>query len=178
MKEVNSIKKTGRIVGVLFLTLMVAYTLGAIVLIEPVLNAPDYLVNVSANKTRVIIGVFLELINGIAYVGIAVLVFPVLRKLNVSLALGYIVFRVIEFAMQIVSDIGALSLITISQEFVKTGAADASSFQALGTLLKADRFWASEMVFLTYGLGAVIFYYLLHKLRLIPRFLSIWGIES
>ena len=49
-----SIKNTGRIVGVLFLTLMVTYTLGAVVFIQPVLDDPDYLVIISANKNRII----------------------------------------------------------------------------------------------------------------------------
>ena len=51
-----------------------------------------------------------------------------------------------------------------------------SSFQTLGTLLLAERFWANEMVFIAYGLGAIIFYYLSYRLRIIPRFLSIWGL--
>lgn len=172
----NSTKTIARIVGALFLTLMVAYTLGAIVLIDPILNAPDYLIGFSENKTRVITGVLLELINGIAYIGIAVLVFPILKKLNESLALLYVGLRIIEFAMQIVSDISPLLLTTLSQDFVNAGTPEASSFQTLGALLQAERYWANQMVFIAYGLGAVVFYYLLHQLKLIPRFLSIWGL--
>jgi hypothetical protein len=167
---------TAIIVGVLFLTVMFTYTLGAFVFIDPILNAPDYLINISANKTQVIIGVLLELINGIAYVGIAVLVFPILKQFNESMALGYVGFRIIEFAMQIVSDISPLLLITLSQEFLNAGAPDASSFQPLSTLLLAERYWANQMVFIAYGLGALIFYYLLHQSKLIPRFLSVWGL--
>ena len=61
---------TTRIVGVLFLTVNVTFLLGA-VLLENILNAPDYLSIVSADKTQVIIGVLLELTNGIAYISIA-----------------------------------------------------------------------------------------------------------
>ncbi len=168
--------KTARIVGILFLTLMVSYSIGAFVLLDPNLNASDYLIRVSANRTQVIIGVLLELINGIAYIGIAVLMFPIFKQLSESMALGYVGFRVIEFAMQIASDIKSLSLLNISQEYMKAGATDASNFQALGTLLLAERFWANEMVFISYGLGALIFYCLLYKLKLIPRWLSLWGL--
>lgn len=171
----NIDKKTARILGALFLTVMVAYTLGA-VLLDPILTAPNYLIKISANKNLVIMGVLLELINGIAYIGIAVLIFPILKQLNESMALGYVSFRVIEFAMQIVSDIKALSLLSLSQEFVKAGAPDSSSFQTLSTLLLSERYWANQMVFITYSLGALIFYYLLYQLKLIPRFLSIWGL--
>ena len=171
-----SIKNTGRIVGVLFLTLMVTYTLGAVVFIQPVLDDPDYLVIISANKNRIITGVLLELVNNISYLGIAVLVFPILRKVNESMALAYAGLRIIEFIMQIVSDLGPLSLITLSQEYVRTGASDPTCIEAMGASLIAGRYWAGEMVIIAYGMGAVIFYYLSHKLRLIPRFLSVWGI--
>lgn len=69
-EEINSNRKTAIIVGVLFLTAMVTYLLGASI-IESILNAPDYLIDVFANKTQVIIGVILELINVTAVVGIA-----------------------------------------------------------------------------------------------------------
>ena len=171
----NSNQTVGRIVGVLFLTVMAAYISGA-VLIDSILNAPDYLTIIAASKMKVIIGVLLELINGIAYIGIAILVFPILKHRNESLAFGYVVFRIIEFAMQIVSDLSPLILTTLSLEFVTAGAPESSSFQTLGTLLIAQRFWANQMVFITYCLGAFIFYYLAHQLKLIPRFLSLWGL--
>jgi hypothetical protein len=82
-------KKTARIVGVLFLTAMVTSLLGGLWL-ESILAAPDYLISVSANETQVIIGVLLELINGIAVVGIAVMMFPVFKKHDEALALGYV----------------------------------------------------------------------------------------
>lgn len=172
----NSPKTTARIVGALFLIVMFTYSLGAFIILDPILNAPDYLLKVSANQARVITGVLLELINGIAYIGIAVLVYPIIKQLNESLALGYLSFRIIEFAMQIVSDLSPLLLTTMGQEFVTAEAPDASSIQALGTLLLSQRYWANQMVFITYCLGAMIFYYLLYQLKLIPRFLSVWGL--
>ena len=81
----NSTKTTARIVGALFLIVMFTYSLGAFVILDPILNAPDYLLKVSANQARVITGVLLELINGIAYIGIAVLVYPIIKQLNESL---------------------------------------------------------------------------------------------
>jgi hypothetical protein len=51
-----------------------------------------------------------------------------------------------------------------------------SSFQSSGALLLAQRFWASQMVSITFALGALVFYYMLYGSKLIPRFLSIWGL--
>ncbi len=124
-----------------------------------------------------IIGVLFELINDAAVVGIAVMLFPILKKHSESIALGYVGFRIIEAVIIIVGAISLLLLLTLSQEFVIAGAPDASYFQTLGTLLLAARDW----VFLlgpgiVFSLGALMFYYLLYQSKLIPRFLSVWGL--
>jgi len=102
--------------------------------------------------------------------------FPLLEKKNKPLALGYIGFRVAEFTIFIVSAIGLLSLLTLSQEFVNAGSPDASSYQTLGTLLLAQRYWAFKMVAIFTGLGGLMFSYLLYQSVLVPRFISIWGL--
>jgi len=163
-------------VGALFLTSNVVFILGAVVFVEPILGAPDYLTLVSANRTLVVLGVLLELINGIAYLGIAALMFPILKQRFESMALGYVGFRIIEFVMQTLTDLSPLALLTLSEEFVRAGAPEASSFQALGTLLLAERHWAFQMVSIALGLGALMFYTMLYQSKLIPRFISIWGL--
>lgn len=173
--KVNTNKKTARIVGALFLTVNIVFLAGALS-IESILGSPDYLAIASANRTQVVLGVLLEIINGIAYVTIAVLMFPILRQHSVSIALGYVGFRMTEFAMQIVSDISPLSLLTLSERFVNAGAPDISSFQNSGALLLAERHWAFEMGAIAFGLAALLFYYSLYQSKLIPRFISIWGL--
>jgi hypothetical protein len=172
----NSNKKAARIAGALFLTAMVTSLFGG-GLLESILNAPDYLVSVSANTTQVLIGMSLELINGIAVVGIAVALFPILKRQDEGIALGYVGFRVIESVFCIVGAVIPLSLITLSQEYLKAGAsADASSFQTLGALFIAARaHLAGLLIPIFFGLGALLFYYLLYQSKLIPRFISVWG---
>jgi len=172
----NTSRKIAIIVGALFLFSNFTFLLGAFVFVEPILGAPDYLTLASANRTRVVLGALLELVNGIAYVGIAVLVFPILRQRFESMALWYVGFRIIEFVMQTLSDISPLALLRLSEEFVKAGAPASSSFQALGTLLLAERYWAFQMVTFALVLGALVFYYMLYQSRLIPRFISVWGL--
>lgn len=171
----NSSRKTAALVGAFFLISNVVFILGAVVFIEPILSAPDYLNQVFANRTRLISGVLLELLNGIAYLGIAVLMFPILRKRFESLALGYVVFRIIEFVMQILTDLSPLSLLTLSEVFVGEGASASPAFQSVGTILLAAREWAFQMVSITFSLGALLFYYILYVTKLIPRIISVWG---
>jgi len=172
----NTHKTTARTVGALFLISNVTFLVGAIVLIESILGAPDYLTQVSAQKTQLIIGVLLEFINGIAFVGIAVLMFPIFKTRFEALALGYVGMRVIEFIMQIAADIGLLSLLALSEEFVKAGGPQASSFQTLGAVLLGERFWAFQMLSLVFSLSALAFYYMFYRTKLIPRFISVWGL--
>ncbi len=171
----NSHRKTAIIVGLLFIIATVAGVLGS-VFFGPILDAPDYLINVSANENQMIILVLFILIMGFAVAGIGIMMYPILKKHNEALALGYVGFRIIEGVLFIVSVVSLLSLLTLSQEFVKAGAPDASHFQTLGTLLQEEQYWVYHMGTISFGLAAPIFYYLLYQSKLIPRWLSGWGL--
>jgi hypothetical protein len=154
---------------------MVTSLLGG-ALLEPILSAPDYLANVYPQKAQVIILVLLELINCTAVIGIAAMLFPILKKHSAALAMGYVGFRVIEAAALVIADISPLSLISLSQQYLESGNPDVSSFQTLGTLLMAVRGQLTGlMVPIFFGLGALLLYYFLYRSRLLPRFISIWG---
>ena len=167
-------KKTARIVGMLFLAVNIFFLAG-VISIENILGSPDYLDIISVNRIQIISGVLLEIANGVTYVAIAVILYPILKQRFQSLALGFVAFRLIEFVMQILADISPLSLLTLGEEFIKVGASDLSSFHTMGALLLADRYWAFQMVSITFGLGALMLYYMFYQLKLIPRFISIWG---
>ena len=170
----NSYRKNAIIVGVLFITAIVAPLLSFPFTRH--IDAPDYLISVSANATQVTIGALLELIMAVACVGIAIWLYPVLKKHNEALALGSVGFRIIEGVFYIVGVVGLLSLVTLSREFVKAGAPDASYFQSLGTLLLAARDWAGVLGSFAFILGALMYYYIFYQSKLIPRWLSVWGL--
>ncbi|MHC4213004.1 MAG: DUF4386 domain-containing protein [Planctomycetota bacterium] len=171
----DSYRKTSIIVGVLFLTAMFTSIVGD-GLIKSIVDAPDYLINAYPHKTKVITGVLLQLTCAAAVVGIAVLLFPILKKHNEPIALSYVGFRVIESAIIFVSAISILLLITSSQEYLKAGTPDASSFQTSGTIAKAGHYWAFQMVIIVCGIAGSLFCYLLYQSKLIPRFISVLGI--
>ncbi len=172
----NSSRKIAITVGALFLFSNVTFLLGAFVFVEPILNAPDYITLVSASRTQIVLGALLEILNGIAYVGIAVLVFPILRKRFESMALWYVSFRIIEFVMQTLSDLSPLTLVKVSETYVEAGTQSSALIEAIGTLLLAGRYWAFQMVTFSLVLGALMLYSMLYRSRLIPRFISVWGI--
>ena len=153
-------KIIARIVGALFIVATITYMIGS-GLIGSIVEAPDYLISVYPNKTQMIIGMLLELINSAAVVGIAVMLFPILKKHNESMALGYVGFRVIESAILMVGAIGPLLLISLSQEFINSGAPDTSYFQPLGTLVMEVHDMAFQMAMIVLGIGSLMFCYLL-----------------
>ncbi|HVH96244.1 MAG TPA: DUF4386 family protein, partial [Bacillus sp. (in: firmicutes)] len=97
------------IIGVLFLLATASYMLGS-GLIESALKITD---NLDVNQVR--IGVFLELINSAAVVGIAALIFPILRKYSESMTIIYVSSRTIESVLLLISAIAPLLLITLNQ---------------------------------------------------------------
>jgi len=173
----NTNRKIAMMVGVFYIAATVAGAL-SLAFTGPTLDAPDYLIKVSANENRVIIGALLELIMAVAVAGVAIAVYPVLRKHNVSIAIGYVGARIVEAVIFVIGVISLLTLLTVSREFVKAGAPDASYFQTLGDLLLASRDWGGHVVLdvAVFPLGALIFYYLLYQSKLIPRWLSGWGL--
>ncbi len=98
--EEASLKKTARIAGILFLLGFAGLVTAA--LTAPILNGPDYLVKISANENKVIMGAFFQFIMAAACAGIGISLFPVLRKYNEGLALGAAGFRIIEAVFHIV----------------------------------------------------------------------------
>jgi hypothetical protein len=170
MKDLN---RTARIIGALYLISNATFLIGATMLIEPSLSAADFLQQVQVNSTQVILGSLLEIINGVAYMGIAILIYPILRQRFESLALGYVSFRIIEFVTQIAASAIPLILVTVSGALAGTAVPQA---QALGELLLATRYWTYEMLYLVFCVSALMLYYMFYQTRLIPRFLSLWGL--
>ena len=147
------------------------------VLEVPILGDPDYLTRISTNETRLVVGALFQFIMAAACAGIGVSLYPVLRRYSEGLALGAVAFRTIEAVFQIVCIIILLVLLTLSQEFVEAGAPNSSSFQIVGALLLAGNDWVNNVaVLLAWCLGALMYYYVFYRWRLIPRWLSGWGL--
>jgi hypothetical protein len=171
----NTYRKTAIIVGVLYITATVAYSIG-IYLIGAIADAPDYLVKFSENENQVIIGALLVLIDAVAVAGIAIAMHPVLKKYNDAVALGYVGARLAEGILFIVNVITILTLLSLSREFIQAETPDASYFHTLGELLIAAGDWAFMLGFgLAFTLSALILNYVLFQSKLIPRWLSAWG---
>ena len=171
----NTYRKTAITVGVLFIIATVIGVLGKVVFVDPVLDAPDYLIKISANENQVILGGLLMFFSAFASASIAIWLYPILKKHHEALALGSVGFRVVEGMLYILGVVGLLSLLALSQEYVKAGASNASVFQVSGTLLLAIKEWAGQLGVIAFTVGAMMYYSVFYQSKLIPRWLSGWG---
>ncbi len=178
MNRVDTTEKTYRkaaiIIGILFITATAATIINQII-IDPILDSASYLTNIFEHENQFIVAMIFELINVIACAGIAILIFPILKKFNAALAIGYVGFRVMEATIGSVALISRLSLLTLSQEYVKAGNSVVSSFHYLGSLLLGGYDWTFLIMLILFSVGALMLYYILYQSRLVPRVISVWG---
>ncbi|MEO8288769.1 MAG: DUF4386 domain-containing protein [Chloroflexota bacterium] len=176
-KQMNSSRKNAAVTGVILIVATVAALAASTV--EPVLIGTDYLTKASGNASQVAVGAIFFLIAAFASVGIAISLYPVLKKWNAGLALGSVVFRTMEAVMYIAAVVSLLSLVTLSQHFANAGSTnDIASFQAIGDSLRSVREHATLAAEFALSLGAFMYYYIFFQSRLVPRWLSGWGIAG
>jgi hypothetical protein len=166
------------VVGVLFIIGTVSGVLCAAIE-KPLVNAPDYLLAISSHESQVILAAFLLFIMGAACAGIGLGLYPILKKYNEGLAIGSAGFRVIEGMLDIVATISIIILLALSQEFVKAGAPPSSYFQTIGVLVNAGTAWLNNVaILLTWSIAALMYYSVFYQYRLVPRWISAWGLLS
>ena len=172
----NKYRKTAIFVGVLFIIGTASGILSA-VFTGSILGVPDYLVQVAANEAQMITGAFFILLMGLSLAMVPVMMFPIFKKQNEALALGAVVFRgPLEATTYILMVVSWLLLILVSREYANADASAASGFQTLGAVLLKANEMINPVLEIIFSLGALMFYTLFYQTRLIPRWLSGWGI--
>jgi hypothetical protein len=174
---VSAAQRTAEIwVATLFLLTAVT-SISAAFLMDPILKAPNYLAGIFPNTTAVALGALGWSINNIGIVFIAVFMFPLLRKLNETAAVGYLAMRIIEGTVMMFGIVATLMLIPLSAEFIKAGAPLSSWYQSLGNSLVQARLMGLTVVSLPLlGLGGCIFTWQLVRFKLVPRVISVVGL--
>ena len=172
----SSERKTAIIVGVLFIIGTVSGIMAAVVT-APIRAGSTFPLNISASEPQWIIGTLLILLMGLSLAMVPVLLYPILKKYNEVLAFGSVLFRgVLEQVGQILYVISFFLLLTVSEIYGKTGAADISNFQTLGSMLIAAGHWIQNINGVVFSIGTLMMFALFYQTRLIPRWLSGWGL--
>ena len=172
----NTYRKTAVIVGILFIIGTVSGVLAGGVT-APIRAGSTYPLNISASETLWISGTLLVLLMGLSLAMVPVLLYPIFKKHNETLAFGSVLFRgVLEAVCETLLVISMFLLLTVSEISGKTGAADASNVQTLGSMLIAAGDWIPQIGGIVFSVGTLMFFALFYQTRLIPRWLSVWGL--
>ena len=160
--------------GGIFYLLTFAASIPALLMLDPILNNAGYVVS-GGHHTQIVWACFLDFVNALAGIGSAVAVFPVVKRVNESLALGFVMSRMVEAAVIMIGVVALLAVLTLHQHVA--GTADPSTLTTTGHALVSSRDW-------TFLLGpgfmasfnAVLFGTLLYRSRLVPRVIPTIGL--
>jgi hypothetical protein len=163
-----------RVTGVLFLVTYITSIPALFVFYAPVLNDPGYITGPGPD-TSVLLGAFLEVLLIIANIGTAVALFPILKRHNEVLALGYVTARLVESGFIAV---GILSLVTVVRLRQEAAGADAASLAVVGQALVAIHDWTFLLgPGFVVGVGnGLMLGYLMYRSGLVPRPLAWLGL--
>ena len=169
----DSNRKTALVAGVLFIITFVAGIGGALIY-GPVLSDPRYIVGAGAD-TQVFLGALLELILIVANIGTAVVLFPILKRQNEGLALGYVTARLVECTFILIGILSLLTIVTLRQA---SAGADAGSLVTVGKALVAIHNWTFLLgPGFVVGIGnGMLLGYLMYRSGLVPRWMALLGL--
>ncbi len=168
-------QKIARVTGILFVITFIASIPPVLFLYGPLLDDPRYIVGGGGADNGASLGALLELLLIIANIGTAVVLYPVIKRVNEILALGFVAARVIESAFITVGILSILTLVTLRQE---AAGADAGSLLAVGQSLVALQSWTFLLgPGFVVGVGnGLILGYLMYRSALVPRGLAMLGL--
>ncbi|MFH0767873.1 MAG: DUF4386 domain-containing protein [Bacillota bacterium] len=169
----STVRKDSIIIGLLFIIAMIGSLLGGTI-IEGVIATDGYLETLLDNSLGLMVGVILEITNGIAVIGIAVILYKYIKELNERLAVGYTGLRIIEAISCVFAAVVAMSFITLSKNFSAIDSANLNVIENVIYGFRSDILGLLVPIFFSFS--GLILYYVLYKTKLVPRFISIWGI--
>jgi hypothetical protein len=169
----NTNRRATAIAGALVIVGMIAGVLSVV----PALEEPHYLDLISAHESQVVVGAVSQFIMIPAYVGFALCLYPTLRMESEALSLGFLGFRLIAATFHFLGVILLSLFLVLGQDFAQADALGASHLEALGELLRAARDLVNHVaLIISLSLGDFLLFSILYRSRLVPRWLSVWGV--
>jgi hypothetical protein len=169
----TSARKTALAVGVLFLLTFIT-SIGAVFAYGPILSDANYITG-SGSDSRVFLGAFLELVLIVTNIGCAVVLFPLLKRQNEGLALGYVAERIVEGVFILIGLLSLLAIVTLREQ---AAGADAATLVTIGKTLRAIHDWTFLLgPSFADGIGTgAILGYLMYRSGLVGRRMALFGL--
>ncbi len=172
----TSIRKS-RVLGIAFLIQSVIPIVANMVFLSPLINTDDIhqtMVNVAGNAVQLKIGVFGELITAMGIIFLGVVLYQTLRKENAIMALTGMCLYILEAVLVVISRSNDLYLLELSRSYLAS--AQPESLAPLASMMLTSRTFNYTAAMLAFSVGAPLLYFLLHRARLVPRWMSMWGV--
>jgi hypothetical protein len=172
--SMTSLRKTALVAGIFYLITFVS--IPTLALYGPVKNHQDWILT-SGSHTGVLVGGFLEVIVALAGIGTAVTLYPVVKRQNEGLALGFVTARVLEAVMIFTGVVSLLSLLTLKQDLGGAAGANATALVTVGASHVAIYNWTFLLSqSLMPGINALLLGSLMYRSRLVPRVIPLMGL--
>src|ERR1700755_1440594 len=170
----TSLRKTALVAGIFYLITFIS--IPTLALYGPVKNHRDWILT-SGSHTGLLVGAFLEVIVALAGIGTAVTLYPVVKRQNEGVALGFVTARVIEGSMILVGVVSLLSLATLRQDLGGAAVANAAALVTTAASHVAVYNWTFVLgQSLMPGVNALLLGSLLYRSRLVPRIIPLAGL--
>jgi hypothetical protein len=176
--KMNTKNKTSRILGLAFLLQFIT-SFSSGIFIKPLWLVPENMaatmLKIAENPNVLRANILVDMLTALGVIFLGAVLFVSLKKYNEKLALTALGFYILEGALLAASRMATFSLLRLSQEFVSAGQPE--NFLTFGNLaLEAMDYVGDTLHMLAFCLGAILFYYLLDQSRIVPRWLSLWGL--
>ncbi len=160
-----------RLVGALWLISTGSYMIAS-GLISDLFSLADYLEQFYPNKDTVTLVVLLEFINSVAVVGMAIIIYPIIKQYNERVAVSYLAFRLIEGIMLLIGAAALLSIVTLSKELIETSASNVDYLHTMAKVLRNGRYVDFQLGMIPLSICGFILCATFYQYRLVPRLFS------
>jgi len=177
-EKMNANNKTSRVLGIAFLLQFIT-SFSSSIFIKPLWLVPgnirETMLKIAENPGLLRANILADMLTALGVIFLGAIMFTTLRKQNEKIALAALGFYILEGTLLATSKMATFSLLRLSQEFVSAGQPE--NFLTFGNLaLEAMDYVGDTLHMLAFCLGAILFYYLLDQSRIVPRWLSLWGL--
>jgi hypothetical protein len=172
----DPLRRTAMIAGGLYLLTFASSIPARFFFLDPVLSDPGYIVGSGAD-TRVLVGGLLDMINALACIATAVVLFRVVKRQSETLALGFVTSRLLEAAIISIGVVSLLAIVTLRQDLAGTAGADEASLVTVGSSLVAVYEWT--FLFgpnVLAAVNALLLGTLMYRSGLVPRAIPLMGL--
>jgi hypothetical protein len=172
----DPLRKTAMIVGGLYLLTFASSIPARFFFLDPVLSDPGYVVG-PGDDTRVLVGGLLDMVNALACIGTAVVLFKVVKRQNEDLALGFVTTRLLEAAIISIGVVSLFAVVTLRQDMGGSAGADDASLVAVAASLVAVYEWTFLLgPNVMAALNALLLGSLMYRSGLVPRAIPLMGL--